>query len=269
MIKDQAQTVIFITGAFLHHSCWDEWRSSFESQGYKTLAPPWPFKDASAEALRNSHPNAEIASNRLTALTEYFGKIVRQVQGDTILVGHSLGGLIVQLLLQKEMATCGIAIHPVAPAGVFTFKLSFLKAGWGALGFFTPVKQSYLVSFQTWTYGFANGMDCETQKDLYYKFAIPESKKVVRDTLTKAAKVHFKKSRPPLLIISGTDDRSIPASLNHTNYKKYDQAKAPTDYWPVENTNHLSIVDTGWKNTAGYILDWMKRKYQAGQEYHP
>jgi hypothetical protein len=47
MGKSQSKTVVFITGAFVHHSCWDEWRTYFESRGYKTTAPPWPHKNAS------------------------------------------------------------------------------------------------------------------------------------------------------------------------------------------------------------------------------
>src|SRR5689334_22409122 len=99
MEKSQSKTVVFITGAFVHHSCWDEWRAYFESKGYKTIAPPWPHKDAPAENLRNSQPNTAIAANRLTALTDYYDNTVRLLPGKPILIGHSIGGLIVQLLL--------------------------------------------------------------------------------------------------------------------------------------------------------------------------
>ncbi len=72
MNNSETKTILFITGAFVHHSCWDEWKSYFENKGYKTLAPPWPHKDASAEVLRNRQPDTAIASNRLAALTEYY-----------------------------------------------------------------------------------------------------------------------------------------------------------------------------------------------------
>ena len=93
MKSGSSKTIVFITGAFVHHSCWDEWRKYFEGKGYNTVAQPWPHKNASAETLRNSHPNAEIAANRLPALTEYYTTIVKALPERPILIGHSIGGL--------------------------------------------------------------------------------------------------------------------------------------------------------------------------------
>jgi pimeloyl-ACP methyl ester carboxylesterase len=53
-----------------------------------------------------------------------------------ILIGHSMGGLITQLLIQEGLAAAGAAVHSLQPQGLFTFKFSFYKAGWNALGFF-------------------------------------------------------------------------------------------------------------------------------------
>ncbi|MDO6431137.1 alpha/beta hydrolase [Flavitalea sp. BT771] len=258
MGKSQSKTVVFITGAFVHHSCWDEWKTYFESKGYQTVAPPWPHKNASAETLRNSHPNNEIASNRLPALTDYYDNIVRQLPEKPILIGHSIGGLIVQLLLQRGLGFSGVAIHPVPPQGIITFKFSFLKAGWGPLGFFTSVRKSFLMSFSQWKYAFTNGMDCDAQKEAYYKFAIPESKLIVRDTITSAAKVHFENPHAPLLLTSGSDDHTIPPSLNYANYKKYKKSNSVTDYKEFKGRNHFVLGQQTWKEDADYILDWIR-----------
>ena len=257
MGKNQSKTVVFITGAFVHHSCWEEWRSYFESKGYQTIAPPWPYKNVSAETLRNSHPNKEIASNRLAALTNYYDNIIRQLPEKPILIGHSIGGLIVQLLLQRGLGFSGVAIHSVPPQGIITFKFSFLKAGWGPLGFFTPVKKSFLMSFSQWQYAFTNGTDCDAQKEAYYKFAIPESKLIVRDTITKAAKINFENPHAPLLLTSGSDDHTIPASLNYANYIKYNNYNSVTDYKEFKGRNHFVLGQPTWKEDAGYILNWI------------
>ena len=81
------------------------------------------------------------------------------------------------------------------------------------------------MSYKQWQYAFTNGMDCDEQKDAYYKFLIPESKLIVRDTITSAAKVNFENPHAPLLLTSGSDDHTIPASLNYANYKKYKRSK--------------------------------------------
>lgn len=258
MKKNQPTTIVFITGAFVHHSCWSEWQIFFENKGYETIAPPWPYKDASAEALRNNYPNTKIASNRLAALTEYYADIIRQLPDKPILIGHSIGGLIVQLLLQKGLGFSGVAIHSVPPQGIFTFKFSFLKAGWGPLGFFTSTKRAFLMSFRQWKYAFTNGMSDDAQLEAYYKYAIPESKLIVRDTITSAAKVNFKNPHAPLLLTSGTDDHTIPPSLNLANYKKYRKSNSTTAYKKFSGRNHFVLGQPTWKEDADFILNWIE-----------
>ena len=253
----EPKSILFITGAFIGNNCWDEWRTYFENKGYTTTAPPWPGKDATPQTLRNRQPDSLVAANRLITLTDYYSNIAGNLPAQPVLIGHSIGGLIVQLLLQRGLGAAGVAIHPVAPQGVVTFTFSFLKAGWGALGLFTPVKKSFLMSFKQWQYAFTNGMDYDTQKEMYYRFAIPESKLIVRDTLTKAAKVDFKKPHAPLLFISGSADHSIPASLNYTNYKKYSDKNSVTAYKEFRGRNHFVLGQPTWKEEAGYILQWL------------
>ena len=260
MQNNQSSTVLFITGAFIHNSCWNEWKTYFESKGYRTLATSWPYKNASAEDLRNCHPNAEIASNRLSALVDHYADIIKKLPEKPILIGHSIGGLFVQLLLQRGLGKMGVAIHSVPPQGIFTFKFSFIKAGWGPLGFFTSAKKSFLMSFKQWQYAITNGMDCDQQKESYYQFAIPESKLVVRDTITKAAKINFQNPHAPLLLTSGSTDHSIPASLNYSNYKKYKHSNSITDYKEFEGRNHFVLGQSTWKEDADYILQWIKKQ---------
>ena len=221
------------------------------------MAPAWPNKNGSAEELRQRQPDAAIASNRLTALTDYYAGIAKSLPETPILIGHSIGGLIVQLLLQRGLGAAGVAIHSVPPQGIFTFKFSFLKAGWAALGFFTSTKKSFLMSFRQWKYAFTNGMDCEEQKQSYYRFAIPESKLIVRDTITAAAKINFENPHAPLLLTSGTNDHTIPASLNYANYKKYKNSNSVTEYIECNGRNHFVLGQPTWKEDADYILAWI------------
>jgi pimeloyl-ACP methyl ester carboxylesterase len=258
-MKEQ-KSILFITGAFVGNNCWDEWRTYFENKGYITTAPPWPAKDADPETLRNRNPDPLVAANRLAALTDFYSNIVEQLPPRIVLIGHSIGGLIVQLLLQRGLGSSGVAIHSVPPQGIITFKFSFLKAGWGPLGFFTSTKKSFLMSFRQWKYAFTNGMPCKDQKEAYYRFAIPESKLIVRDTITSVAKVNFKKPHAPLLITSGSEDHTIPASLNYANYKKYKHSNSVTHYKEFKGRNHFVLGQPTWREDADYILNWLENQ---------
>lgn len=254
-----SNTIVFITGAFVSHNGWDAWKDYYESKGYTCLAPPWPFKDGSPQELRNRKPNdTDLAALRFTELVNHYATIISNLPEKPIVIGHSLGGLIVQILVNRELVSAGVALHSAPPKGVLSFEWSFLKSIWKPLGYLTSAKKTHLMSLDEWKYAFTNGMSPEEQADSYEKNAIPESKRVLRDTLTNAAKIDFFKMHPPLLFISGTADNIMPASLNYHNYLRYDRNNYVTDYKEFKGKNHFVLGLPSWQEEANYILDWLE-----------
>jgi len=256
----QNKNIVFVTGAFVTNSCWNEWRTYFEERGYNTIAPPWPFKNGTASDLRNRQPNdTDLAALTLDELIDYYADIIKKYPEKPIVIGHSLGGLMTQVIVNRDLAAAGIAIHPVPTLGVFPYEFSFLRAGWKSLGLFTSLKKTYLMSFSDWQYAFVNGMPWELQKESYEKFTIPESKTVARGGLTKAAKVDYDKPHAPLLITSGSDDNIIPAHLNNRNYNRYKQNGSVLDYKEFAGRNHFVLGQSTWKVDADFIIDWIEK----------
>lgn len=256
----QTKNVVFITGAFVSNSGWDDWKTYFESKGYNTIAPPWLYKDAPAAELRKRHPDPQLASLTISQLVDYHADIIKKLPEKPILIGHSFGGLLVQLLLQRGLGAAGVAIHSVPPAGVLAFAPSFFKATWGPLGFFTPVNKTFMMSFPQWQYAFTNGMPLEEQKASYEKYTIPESKRVARGGLSSAAKIDFSKPHAPLLMMSGSEDNIMPASLNYANFKKYKQNNGSiTEFKLNKGRNHYVLGLPTWREDADYILDWLDK----------
>lgn len=258
MAKNSAKPIVFITGTFIGSNCWDVWKAYFEHKGYNCIAPAWPHKDTSPEELRNRHPDSAIASNRLTTLTDYFAGIVNALPDRPIMIGHSLGGLIVQLLLQRGFGTAGVALHSFPPAGVRASKFLLLRALWRTLDLFTSRQQTYMISFKRWKYTIANGMTCDEQKESFYKYATPESKLIISDAFKCAAKIHFDKKRLPLLLISGSNDRLVSPSINFDNYKNYQASDSITEYKNFAGRNHLFFGHPEWTNEADFILYWLQ-----------
>ena len=251
-------SIVFITGTFLGHNCWDKWITYFESKGYDCIAPAWPYKDAPPEELRNRNTGDPLALNRLKELTDYFAAIINKLPAKPIIMGHALGGLVVQLLAQRQLSVAAVAIHSFPPAGLSTLKFSFRKAVWEAMALFTPARTSYLVSFKRWKYSIANGMTSEQQKELYYQYAIPESKLVIRDAFSCSARIDFRIPHVPLLFTSGSLDQVTPVSLNYKNYKKYQTADSVASYKNFKHHNHLVFDHPAWRREAGYIHHWLQ-----------
>lgn len=259
MSSIQSKTIVFVTGAFVSHKGWSEWQTYFESKGYKTVAPSWPHKEGSPAELRSKHPdkNPGLAALTLSELVDHYADIVKSFPEKPIVIGHSLGGLITQIIVNRDLAAAGVAIHSVPPLGVFPYEFSFLKAGWKSLGLFTSLKKTYLMSFKDWQYAFVTGMPPEEQKIAYEQNTIPESKTVARGGLSSAAKVDFKKPHAPLLLTSGSTDTITPAHLNKRNFKKYAQNGSVLEYKEFERRNHFVVGQPGWQVDADYILNWI------------
>jgi pimeloyl-ACP methyl ester carboxylesterase len=257
MQQIKSKSIVFITGAFVSHSCWNDWKFYFESQGYSCIAPPWIHKDAPADVLRSRQPDAGIASVRLASLLEYYAEQIKALPEKPIAIGHSLGGLLTQLLLQRDLVAAGVAIHSVPPQGVIPTQFSFYWSTWKSLGFFTSARKSYLMSFKDWQYAFTNGMPLEQQRKAYETFAIPESKLVLRDGLSSVAKVDFKKAQAPLLFVAGSTDHCVPSALNRTNFNKYRNNQSVTGFKEFEGRNHFVLGQPTWKEDADYIFNWI------------
>lgn len=256
----KTKQIVFVTGAFVTNACWDEWRTYFENKGYSTVAPPWPYKNGTAEELRNRQPDdVDLALLTLDEVINSYADVIKSFPEKPIVIGHSLGGLMTQIIVNRGLAAAGVAIHPVPPLGVFPYEFSFLKGGWKSLGLFTSIKKTYLMSFKDWQYAFVNGMPLEEQKAAYEQFTIPESKTVARGGLSKAAKVDFKKSHSPLLITSGEKDHIIPAHLNRRNYDAYKKNGSIIEYKEIPGRNHFVLGQPGWQGDADFVYNWLQK----------
>ncbi len=254
-----SKTILFITGAFVTHRIWDKWKLWFEAKGYTCIIPSWPHKDATASELRSRRPNdSALARLTLDELVAYYEKIAANLPEKPIAIGHSLGGLIVQLLINKDVVESGIAIHSVPPKGVFSFEWPFLKSMWKPLGYFTSINKTHLMRLKEWKYAFTNGMDESEQAAAYEEYCIPESKRVIRGALGNAAKIDFEKHHNPLLFITGDNDHITPNSLNYENYIKYEKGHSVTDYKEFKGRNHFVLGLPTWQEEAEYIHSWLE-----------
>src|SRR4051812_41078409 len=128
-----SKTIVFIHGMFMTPICWDAWVKYYKAQGYTCIAPAWQGREKSVKTLGNSHPDARVGQLTLANIVEYYAAVVKKLPEKPILIGHSMGGLIVQLLLQRDLAAAGIAISSAPPLGVLSLETSFLKSSWPIL----------------------------------------------------------------------------------------------------------------------------------------
>ena len=253
----KTKTIVLIHGMFMTPLCWEKWIPYYEAKGFRVLAPAWPGRDKPVEELRAAHPDPELAKLKLNHIVDHMEAYIKGLDEKPAIIGHSMGGLVVQLLLQRDLAVAGIAIDPAPPAGVFTTEFSFIKANFPAINPFL-LSQPVQMTFERFQYAFVNTLPLDEQRDAYDRFVVPESRGVPTSSLVAAGKVDFSKLRRPLLITAGEKDHIIPASLNRSNYQKY-KGPSVTDFKEFAGRDHFVIGEHGWEEVADYCLTWLEK----------
>jgi pimeloyl-ACP methyl ester carboxylesterase len=254
----RSQTIVFIHGMYMNPLCWVGWVDYYTAKGYTCLAPAWPGRDQPVEVLRKNHPDPQLGQLTLSNVLDHYTGVIKKLDEKPIIIGHSMGALAVQLLLQKDMAAAGVAIDSAPPMGVITTKWSFLKSNWPHITPFVSQSSPIEMTFERFQYTFVNGLPLVEQRAAYDRYVVPESRRVPRESLT--ARVDFKKPHAPLLLIAGSADHIIPASLNKSNYARYEKSPSVTDYKEFPGRTHFTIGQNGWEEVAGYVLAWLNDK---------
>ncbi len=257
------KTIIFIHGAWVTPKCWEKYISFFESKGYNCLAPAWPGKEGSI-AEQNTNPSKKLEGLGIAEIVAHYEKIIRALPHPPIIIGHSFGGLFTEILLDKGLGSCGIAIDPAPPKGVFAFYPSVIKAL--RLTLLTPRAWKKILRwpFTHFSYAFVHTLSPSQQLEAYHDYVVPETGRVFAQSalsmFSNVTKVNFQNSsRAPLLIIAGSEDRIVPAKVNQSNYKKYKTSKAKTDFKEFPGRTHWIIAQEGWEETAEYIENWIQK----------
>lgn len=253
--KISSRTIVFIHGLFMNPASWANWVKYYEAKGYKCYTPAYSFHVGRPSDLRKSI-NPELGKLTFGQVIDSLSAFIDKLPEKPILIGHSIGGLAVQKLIEMDKGVAGICIDPAPPKGVFSMKWSFLKAN---LPTINPLKgnSACLPSVKWFHYAFCNTMTLEQTGIEYNKFVVPESRNIPRSSTKNDGKIDFRKPHNPLLIIAGEKDHIIPASLNKKNFKAYKDKDSKTDFKEFADRTHYICGQQNWEEVAAYINGWI------------
>ena len=258
-----SKTIVLVHGAWVTPLCWENFKGYFESRGYTCLAPAWPYKDRSVEELRRN-PDPNLGHLGLIEIVDHYDRIIRKLDAPPILVGHSYGGLFVQMLLDRGLGTAGVAINSAPPKGVLPFYPSVLRANSGVLTTFGGWHKILRQSFKEFQYAFVNALPESEQRAAYDRFVVPETGRIFFQSafalFNVATQVDFRNCRrAPLLLVAGSADHIVPAAMNRANFSKYKSSSAITEYKEFTGRCHWIIAQPGWEEVADFVAQWLKR----------
>src|ERR687893_994524 len=256
-------TIVLIHGLWVTPRSWEHWIERYEGRGYRVLAPPYPGLEVEVEAL-NEDPSP-IEALTVPAVVEHYERIIGELDRPPIIMGHSFGGLLTQILLDHGYGAAGVAIDSVPAEGVKVVPVSQIRSLFPILKSPSNRHKAVRLTPEQWHYAFANTLSREESDEAYERYHIPASGRLVWVGATanftpghQEAYVDFSnEDRAPLLFIGGSEDNIMPPAVNQSNVKHYRHAKSPTDYKEFEGRSHYSVIGgEGWEEVADYALEW-------------
>ena len=253
--------IVLIHGLWMTPRSWEHWKERYERHGHEVLTPAYPGLEVEVEALREDP--SPIESLSVPDTVAHLESVIRELDQPPFLMGHSYGGLLTQLLLDRGFGAVGVAIDSAPPEGVRKVPLAQFKALFPA--FENPANRHRAVPFtaEHFHYAFTNTLSEEESAEVYERYHIAAPGRFIWDgflsNVTPGRQdtwVNFDNDeRAPLLFIAGGVDHVMPAAVNRSNCEHYTSA-AHTDYKEFEGRSHYTLGQPGWEEVADYALDW-------------
>jgi non-heme chloroperoxidase len=258
------QPVVFIHGLWLLPSSWDRWAERFEEAGFAAVTPSWPDDPETVDEARE-HPEA-FAGKTLAQIADHVAEVIGALERKPIVMGHSTGGLLAQMIADRGLSAATVAIDPGPFRGVLPLPVSALRSAAPVLA--NPLNRSRAVTLtlDQFKYGWANALSDEEAKELYegYHVAAPgvalmQMANANLNPWTEAKLDPANPDRGPLLIIDGEKDHTVPWAIANASYKRQSRNASVTEITKIPDRGHSLTIDSGWREVADTALQFVQR----------
>lgn len=250
--------IIFIHGMFQNAKSWDHyhWGTHFKKLGFDVETPSWPLHDGEPASLRANIPPG-LGSLTLAQVYTHHRDIIRRQVEPPIVIGHSLGGLIVQKLLAEDLVRAAIGIAPIAPNKMLAMDWGFLRNSASIINPFAG-NDPYEMTPELFHQNFANTLSRDESDLAWNAYVVHESRQVLRDILGEDGEIDMKRPHNPLLLIGAEKDQIIPASLVRRNAHAYEDERSHHEYKEFTGRGHFICGEPGWEEVASAISNWLQ-----------
>src|SRR3954454_23075857 len=257
--------VVFIHGLWLLPSSWDRWAEVFEQAGYAAVTPSWPDDPDTVDEAR-AHPEV-LAGKTLGQIADHVAEVIGALDKKPIVMGHSTGGLLAQMIADRGLSAVTVAIDPGPFRGVLPLPVSTLRASAPVL--LNPLnrKRAVTLTFDQFKYGWTNALeDNDEAKELYDTYhvagpgiALMQMANANINPWTEAKLDPANPDRGPLLIMDGEKDHTVPWAIANAAYKRQRRNPGVTEIVKAPNRGHSLTIDHGWREVADTALAFVKR----------
>ena len=256
--------VVFVHGLWVLPSSWANWADVFNQAGYAPLAPDWPDDPETIEEAR-ANPDV-LAKKTLKQVADHTTEIIDALDKKPVVMGHSTGGLLAQILAGRGLSAATVAIDPGVFRGVLPLPASVLKGVGPFLVNPRTRGRAITLTFDQFKYGWTNALDENEAKRLYDTYhvagsgiALAQMGNANLNPWTESKVDTRNPDRGPLLILDGEKDHTVPWAIANAAYKRQKRNPSVTEIKQMPNRGHSLTIDHGWPEVAQTALDFVQR----------
>ena len=253
-----AETIVMIHGMWGGGWYWENYKKFFEGKGYRCITPTLRFHDMDPK----EPPDPQLGTTSLLDYAADLEKEINKLDALPVLMGHSMGGLLAQILSGRGLAKALVLLTPASPHGIMALKPSVIKIFWSGLTKWGFWRKPARGTFNEAVYSILHLVPVKEQKQLFDRFVYESGRAACEIGFwfldpKQATKVDESRVTCPVLVIGGAQDRITPASIVRKVADKY---KAVSTYKEFANHAHWVVGEPGWQEIAEYISDWLSKQ---------
>ncbi|MBE0614077.1 MAG: alpha/beta hydrolase [Burkholderiales bacterium] len=243
----KGRPLLFVHGAFAGAWCWS-----------KHFLPYFSKKGFRACALSLSGHGGSPGRERLDwlSIADYVRDLEQAVDivgGDPVIVGHSMGGFVLQKYLEGASAPAAVLMASVPPQGLLSSSIALAFSNPGLFTDLNSMMHRGRASIETLQHAlFATPVAPEELK-AYYHLMQPESQRAMWD-MTFFDLPRLQRERcPPMLVLGAELDILVPPSQVEQAAQAYG-----TEAVVFPGMGHVMMLEAGWQDVADRMIGWLR-----------
>ncbi len=250
--KSEKKTIVCIHGLWGGAWQFENWMHYLAKNGYGAVVVNLPGRLGSG----NQESPSQLS---VMDYTRALQKVLHEL-GSSIVIGHALGGLIVQKIIEQtpNLIDRAILVASEPPRGIFIRG----QVWWRMLclysqGQFIPYIRAVLSGNAFYARPvdikalFLNKMD--DSNHFLAKFTADSGRAAFEIALQRISVENCLSEKVPMLVVNGSDDKAMPPSVNRKIAKKH-----KAEYRVYNGSGHMLMLEHGWEKIISDILAWIE-----------